>query len=137
MEHFVQPSERKSLDGMSWRTALGIGLFQCFALWPGVSRSASTILGAMILGVRRKEAAEYSFFIAVPALLAACAFDLIKSRHDLQADALPHFALGFIVAFVSALVAIKFFIRYVSRHTLAIFGWYRLVLAVIVFISLR
>lgn len=137
MEHFAQSSERKKLDDISWRTALCIGLFQCLALWPGVSRSASTILGAMMLGVRRKDAAEYSFFIAVPALLAACVYDLVKSLPNLNSSALPHFALGFLVAFVSALFAIKFFIRYVSRHTLAIFGWYRIVLAAVAGFLLR
>lgn len=136
MEHLGQPSERQTLDRMTWRTALGIGLFQCFALWPGVSRSASTILGAMMLGVRRKDAAEYSFFIAVPALLAACGYDLIKSLPNLTASALPLFAVGFVVAFISALLAIKFFIRYVSHHTLAIFGWYRIALALVVWLLL-
>lgn len=137
MEHFFQPSERRKLDDLDWRTALGIGLIQCLALWPGVSRAASTILGAMMLGMRRKDAAEYSFFIAVPALLAACGYDLVKSLPHLTASALPHFALGFIVAFISALLAIKFFIRYVSQHTLAVFGWYRLILAAAVFFALR
>lgn len=136
-EHLLQLLERKRLDDISWRTALGIGLFQCLALWPGMSRASSTILGGMMLGLQRKAATEYSFFVAVPALLAACAYDLVKSLPDLHASALPQFALGFAVAFVSALLAIKFFIRYVSRHTLAAFGWYRLVIAGAVWLALR
>lgn len=137
MEHLGTPQERDEIDNMSWKTALGIGLFQCLALWPGVSRSAATILGGMLLGLRRQTATQYSFFAAVPMLAAACAYDLFKSRGELHAGALPHFALGFIVAFVSALLAIKFLIRYVSRHTLAAFGWYRLALAAMVFLVLR
>jgi len=136
-EHLLQLSERKRLDDISWRTALGIGLFQCLALWPGMSRASSTILGGMMLGLQRKAATEYSFFMAVPALLAACAYDLARSRHELSVDALPHFALGFVIAFVCALLAIKLFIRFVSHRTLAAFGWYRLVLAGMVWLVLR
>lgn len=134
VEHFMQLPERKDLNDISWRTALGIGLFQCFALWPGMSRASSTILGGMMLGLQRKAATEYSFFAAVPALCAACAYDLLKSYHDLTAAALPHLAMGFIVAFIFALGAIKFFIRFVSRHTLAAFGWYRLALVAVILI---
>lgn len=136
-EYLLQPQERKTLDHVGWRTALGIGLFQCLALWPGVSRAASTILGGMALGMQRKAATEYSFFAAVPALLAACAYDLVQSLPTLHADAFPRLAVGFAVAFFSALFAIRFFVHYVSRHTLSAFGWYRLVLAAVVLLALR
>ena len=136
-EHMLQLQERRSLEHLGWRTALGVGLFQCLALWPGMSRASSTILGGMILGLERKAATEYSFFAAVPALCAACAYDLLKSLPTLHADALPRFALGFVIAFVAALVAIRFFIRFVSRHTLSVFGWYRLLLAGLVWLFVR
>lgn len=133
-EHLMQLPERKKLDDITWRTALGIGLFQCLALWPGMSRASSTILGGMMLGLQRKTATEYSFFAAVPALCAACAYDLFSSYDELTAAALPRLAFGFVVAFLAAFCAIRFFVRFVSRHTLAIFGWYRLLLVVVILV---
>ncbi len=120
------------LDSITWRDALIIGLFQCLALWPGMSRSAMTILGALIIGVERKTAAEYSFFAAVPALMAATGFDLLQSIGDLGTSDIPIFAIGFVVAFISAWFAVKFFIRLLATHKLAPFGWYRLVVAALV-----
>jgi undecaprenyl-diphosphatase len=136
-EHVFQMQERRDLDGIGWRTALGIGLFQCLALWPGMSRASSTILGGMMLGLQRKAATEYSFFAAVPALCAACLYDLYKSVPHLHMDAVPRFALGFVVSFVAAFFAIRFLIRFVSHHTLSIFGWYRLLLAGLVWLVIR
>jgi undecaprenyl-diphosphatase len=128
-EKFYRHDDPKDLDQLTWITALGIGVFQCFAMWPGMSRSACTILGAMFLGLRRKAATEYSFFAAVPIMLAACLFDIVKSRELLHQDMLPFFAVGFIAAFFSALAAVKFFIGYVSRHSFFPFAWYRLLVA--------
>lgn len=136
-EHVLQMPERRDLDGITWRTALGIGLFQCLALWPGMSRASSTILGGMMLGLQRKAATEYSFFAAVPALCAACAYDLMKSLPLLHADAFPRFALGFAISFVAALFAVRFFIHFVSRHTLSVFGWYRLVVSGLIWAFIR
>jgi undecaprenyl-diphosphatase len=121
--------KRIGLDSLTWRDAFIIGLFQCLALWPGMSRSAMTILGAMIIGIERKTAAEYSFFAAVPALVAATGYDLLKSRDLLQTSDILIFGIGFVVAFISAWFAVKVFIRLVSTHRLAPFGWYRLVVA--------
>jgi len=117
------------VDGLGWREALGIGLFQCLALWPGMSRSSSTILGGMMLGVERKAATEYSFFAAVPILLGAGLYELYKSRSLLSAADVPLFAVGLAVSFLLAWAAVKFFIRFLSRHTLVPFGWYRLAVA--------
>jgi undecaprenyl-diphosphatase len=128
-ERYYRQDDPVELDQLTWITALGIGLFQCLAMWPGMSRSACTILGAMLLGLRRRAATEYSFFAAVPVMLAACSYDLYASRDILRADMIPFFATGFITAFVSALAAVKFFIHFVSRHTFTPFAWYRLALA--------
>lgn len=120
------------LDSISPGLALGIGLFQCLALWPGFSRSAATILGGMILGARRKLAAEYSFIAAVPIMFAATMYELYKSWGDFTADDLSYLALGFVVAFFSAWLAVKWFIGLMTRITLRPFAIYRLALALLV-----
>ncbi|MFZ5427785.1 MAG: undecaprenyl-diphosphate phosphatase [Thermodesulfobacteriota bacterium] len=121
------------LDDISPALALGIGLFQCLSLWPGFSRSAATILGAMILGARRKLAAEYSFIAAVPIMVAATSYEIYKSWAEFNAADLQFLAVGFVVAFFSAWMAIKWFIGLVSRMTLRPFALYRLLLAAAVF----
>ncbi len=128
-EKFMPSSRKIGLDMLSAADALKIGCFQCLALWPGVSRSASTILGAMGIGIDRKTAVEYSFFAAVPVLCAASALDLLKSRHALRASDIPFFAAGFATAFVSALLSVKWFVGRVSGKNLNAFGWYRILLA--------
>ncbi len=129
----IRPQARlEGLDALTWREALAIGLFQCLALWPGISRSAATILGAMLIGVERRTAAEYSFFAAVPVLTAAGLYDLYRNWSCLTSCDLAPFTVGFAVAFISGWFAIRYFIRFLSHHTLAPFGWYRLVLAVLV-----
>jgi undecaprenyl-diphosphatase len=122
----------EGVDALTWRDALSIGLFQCVSLWPGMSRSTSTILGGMISGVERKTATEYSFFAAVPIMIAATLFELRKS-YEVLAGHLPLLALGFVVSFVVAWLAVKGFVWFLGRHTLVPFGWYRLVLAAVVF----
>ena len=136
-ERFLRKPVKASLDELNWRNALGIGCFQCLSLWPGMSRSASTILGGMILGVERKTATEYSFFAAVPLMAAAALHDLLKSISALSRADVPLFAVGFLVSFVSALVAVRFLIRFLGRHTLAPFGWYQIAVAILVFLVLR
>lgn len=116
-----------SLDDLTWRVALLIGLCQCLALWPGASRSASTIVGGMFLGVSRKAAAEFSFFAAMPILFGASALDLWSSRDIITRSDIPVFLIGLAVAFVSALFAVRWFVRFVSTRTMVPFGWYRIV----------
>lgn len=128
---YVRPG-RPGLDALRWRDALVVGLFQCLSLWPGVSRAAATISGGMLAGVERKTATEYSFLAAVPVMCAATVYDLLKSWHELQPADLPLFAIGFVVALLSAMIAIKGFIRLLSTHTLVPFGWYRIVVAPVV-----
>ncbi len=122
-----------SLDDMTPRLALGIGLFQCLALWPGFSRSAATIMGGMLLGAKRGLAAEYSFIAAVPIMVAATGYDLLKSWHLFSMADLPVFAIGMIGAFLSALLAIKAFVALVSKTSLIPFAVYRLAVAPIAY----
>lgn len=131
-ERFRSPPSIEGLDRLDWRRALAIGCFQCLALWPGMSRSSSTILGGMIAGLDRKTAAEFSFLAAVPLMAAATIYDMVRSFSCLTASDIPLFALGFAVAFVSALAAVKLFVRFVGHHTLAPFGWYRIAVALAV-----
>lgn len=132
VEKFLPQSRIENLDGLTWREALAIGLFQCLALWPGMSRSACTILGALLLGINRKTAVEYSFLAAIPVIFAATIFDLYKSWDSLSIAAAPTFTIGFGVAFISAWFAIKFFLKLVQTQTLRPFGWYRICIAPII-----
>jgi undecaprenyl-diphosphatase len=129
VERWPPRVRRSGLDAVRWQDALAVGLFQCLALWPGMSRSSSTIVGGMMLGVERKTAAEYSFFAAVPLLSAATVYDLYKSRGLLSWTDLPWFAVGFVVSYLLAWLSVRFLIRFLSHHTLAVFGWYRLAVA--------
>lgn len=129
--HFEARSS--SLDEITPRLAFGIGCFQCLALWPGFSRSASTIMGGMILGASRTLAAEYSFVAAVPIMVAAVGYDMLKSLHLFTAADIPFMAVGFVGAFISALLAIKGFISLVGHVSLVPFAVYRLVIAPLVF----
>lgn len=124
------------VDDLPIGTALGIGLAQVLSLVPGTSRSAATILGAYVLGCSRTAAAEFSFFLAVPVMFAATGYDLFKSRDLLSMADVPFFALGFLTAFVSALVVIRVFIGYVSRATFSGFAWYRIAAGLLLFIWL-
>lgn len=123
-----------SLDELTPKLAFGIGCFQCCALWPGFSRSAATIMGGMLLGAKRGIAAEYSFIAAVPVMLAATGYDLLKSWHLFSSADLPFFCIGMAGAFVSAIVAVKTFVALLSRVTLVPFAVYRLALAPLVFV---
>ncbi len=132
------PTRREGIDHLTFKDALAIGFFQSLALWPGVSRSGATIVGGIILGIDRKTAAEYSFLAAVPLMCAAVIFDLIKSITDtssgplLSASDAPVFAIGFMVAFLAAMLAIRYFIRLLGQVTLRPFGWYRIAVAVFI-----
>lgn len=125
------------IDGITPGMALGIGVCQCCSLWPGFSRSASTIMGGMLLGARRDVAAEYSFIAAVPIMIAATSFDLYQSMDFLRASDIPFFILGMAVSLVVALLAIKIFVGLVGRISLRPFAWYRLALAPLVYWALN
>lgn len=137
VERGNQPARTVSIDGITPGMALGIGLCQCLSLWPGFSRSASTIMGGMLLGARRDVAAEYSFIAAVPIMFAATFFDLYQSMDFLKLSDVPFFLLGMGVSLVVALLAIKVFVGLLGRITLRPFAWYRLAVAPFVFWALR
>jgi undecaprenyl-diphosphatase len=117
------------------RSALGVGLAQVLSLIPGTSRSGATIMGGYALGLSRTAATEFSFFLAIPVMFAATGYDLLKSWALLAAPDLPMFAIGFVVSFVSALIVVRLFLSYVSRHSFRAFAWYRIVLGVIVWVT--
>ena len=109
---------------------LGIGLFQTLSLIPGVSRSGATIVGAMLLGSEKRAAAEFSFFLAMPTMLGAFVYDLWKNIDVIDAGAASVIAIGFVAAFISAMIVVKTFLGFVSRHGFALFGWWRIVVGV-------
>lgn len=128
-----------TIDDMTWRTALAIGLFQTAAMWPGTSRSMMTIAGGTLLGLRPKEAAEFSFLLGLPTLGAACAYSLLKNITHAHQTGAPNLfqslgaapvLMGIIVATVSAAIAVKWLVAFLNRHGLAAFGWYRIALSV-------
>jgi undecaprenyl-diphosphatase len=127
IERLVKPAPEGTIEGMGWRTALGIGIVQCLSMVPGVSRSGATIMGALSLGVDRKTAAEYSFFLAIPIMVAASAKELWEARHTLGGIEWTPIAIGFAVSFVVALFVIKAFIGIVGRYGFAPFAWYRII----------
>jgi len=116
----------ESVEAMGWRTAIGIGVVQCLSLIPGVSRSGATIMGALTLGVERKTAAEFSFFVAVPTMVAASAYSLMKEGASLPPGQFGNIAIGFLVSFLVAIAVIKGFVALVSRFGFGPFAWYRI-----------
>ncbi len=122
-----QVSERE----ITYFDALKIGLFQCIAMIPGVSRSASTIIGGMLQGLSRKQAAEFSFFLAVPTMAAAGGYKLLKTYDTIQSEDIKILLLGNLVAFVVAMLAIKFFINFLTKYGFKVFGYYRIILGLI------
>jgi len=117
---------------MTWLDALKVGIAQCFALIPGTSRSGATIIGGMLFGLSRKAATEFSFFLAVPTLIAAGLYDLWKHRDMLSAGDAPIFGVGMVVSFACAFVVIRWLIRYVATHDFKPFAWYRIAFGLVV-----
>lgn len=128
-ERCIAGRRSRSLDEMTAAQAIGIGLFQVLALWPGTSRSAATIVGSLLLGLDRKSAAEFSFLIAVPVLFAATGYEVMTMGNQLNRQEALDLAAGALVSFVVALLAIKGFVRYLQHGKLAPFAWYRIVAA--------
>jgi len=121
-----------AVDEMTWKDALKVGLAQCFSLIPGTSRSGATIMGGMLFGLSRQAATEFSFFLAVPIMFAATGYQVVKYRALFTAADLVPFAIGFVVSFVAALVAVKALIRFVASHDFRGFAWYRIALGALV-----
>lgn len=124
-----------STQEMTWLDALKVGVAQCFALIPGTSRSGATIIGGMLFGLSRKAATEFSFFLAVPTLVAAGGYDILKNRALFTADDLPMFAVGLLTAFVSAGLVIRWLICFVATHDFRPFAWYRIVFGLAVLLT--
>jgi undecaprenyl-diphosphatase len=134
IERWAPPTRVSDVAAVPPRTAWGIGLAQVLSLIPGTSRSGATIMGGYALGLSRTAATEFSFFLAIPVMLAATSYDLLKSWSTLVPADAPVFAVGFIVSFVSALVVVRAFLSYVSHHSFSAFAWYRIAFGLLVFL---
>ena len=139
IERTVKEGNVKGVADIPLPKVIGIGLIQCLAMIPGVSRSGATILGALSLGVERRTAAEFSFFLAIPTMLGATVLELVTKRHELMAANSVGFgliAVGFVVAFVVALVVVKWFVGLVGRTGFSPFGWYRIAVGALALVFL-
>ena len=121
---------------LPFRKALAIGVCQCLAMVPGVSRSGATIVGALFLGVDKRAAAEFSFFLSMPTMAAAVGYDLLKNRDLLDFSAVSEIAVGFVLAFVTGVVVVKWLLGYISRHGYALFGWWRIIVGTVALVAL-
>jgi undecaprenyl-diphosphatase len=139
LERIVKNVRFNSVEEIPFGTALSIGLIQCTAMLPGVSRSGATIMGGLMMGVERKTAAEFSFFLAVPTMMAATAYALWKGRALLSADDLDMIAIGFTAAFVVAVIVVKAFVALVGRYGFAPFAYYRIIVgsAALLWLAMR
>lgn len=129
------PVHVQTVDEVRWTDALKVGLIQCLALVPGVSRSGATIIGGMVVGFGRRAATEYSFFLALPVLVGAAAYDLYKHRELLSSADLPVFAVGLVVSWLSAWVCVRWLLRFVSTHTFTPFAWYRIAFGLLILVT--
>lgn len=120
------PPRVQRVDQLGALDALKVGAVQCFALIPGMSRSGSTIIGGMFFGLDRRVATEFSFFLAIPIIFGATAYELLKSWHLISMDALGAFTIGFIAAFLSAFACVRWLLRYIAAHDFTVFAWYRI-----------
>ena len=137
VEKFARPRECDGVANLTLRQSVGVGIVQCLAMIPGVSRSGATILGAMSLGVDRKTAAEFSFFLAVPTLTGATVLQLFRHGDTLTQEMAGYIALGSLVSFVVAIIVVKAFLAIVTRYGFAPFAWYRIVVGIAALFLLR
>ena len=119
---------------ISFKQSILVGFAQCVAMVPGTSRSGATIIGGMLLGLSRKAATEFSFFLAMPTMLGAATYDLFRNANVLTSDNLVNISVGFMAAFVAALLVIKALVKFVEKHSLRVFAWYRIVLGILILI---
>ncbi|MBT8764774.1 undecaprenyl-diphosphate phosphatase [Pseudomonas boanensis] len=118
--------QAETVDDMSWKHALKVGCAQCLALIPGTSRSGATIIGGLLFGLSRKAATEFSFFLAMPTMVGAAVYSGYKYRDLFQPGDLPVFALGFVVSFIFAMIAVRGLLKFIGSHSYAAFAWYRI-----------
>ena len=128
-EHVVDVDR---VEDMDWKHALKVGLMQCLALIPGTSRSGATIIGGLFFGLSRKAATEFSFFLAIPIMFAATFYDVFKHREFLHFDDVGMFSIGFVASFISALLAVRGLLRFISNHDFTVFAWYRIIFGIII-----
>ena len=121
-----------SVDDITWKDALKVGFAQCLAMIPGTSRSGSTIIGGLLFGLSRKTATEFSFFLAMPTMVGAAVYSGYKYRDLFQPADLPVFAIGFVTAFIFAMIAVKGLLRFIANHSYAAFAWYRIVFGLLI-----
>jgi undecaprenyl-diphosphatase len=131
LERWAPKAREHDAMGFSLKTALGVGLFQCLSIIPGVSRSGATIVGGLLLGVDKRAAAEFSFFLAIPTMVGAFGLDFWESRDLLTGDVLTLIAIGFVVSFVSGLIIVKTMLDFVARHGFTPFAWWRIAVGVL------
>lgn len=129
-------AKTETMEEMTWAQALGVGFAQCLSLIPGMSRSASTIMGGLVAGLSHAAAAEFSFFLAIPTIGAATVYSLLKNLKLLSADDVVVFAVGFIVSLVVAWIVIAAFMAFIKKHSFESFGWYRIVLGFVILIMI-
>jgi undecaprenyl-diphosphatase len=122
----------EKVDDMTWKDALKVGVAQAFALIPGTSRAGATIIGGMLFGLSRRAATEFSFFLAVPTLIAAGIYDVYANRSVLVTGDMGVFTTGFVAAFVSAFLCVRWLLRYIAAHDFSVFAWYRIGFGVLV-----
>ena len=122
----------ETVDDMTWKDAVKIGLAQCLAMIPGTSRSGSTIIGGLLFGLSRKAATEFSFFLAMPTMVGAAVYSGYKYRHLFQPDDLPVFAIGFVTSFIFAMIAVRALLKFISNHSYAAFAWYRIAFGLLI-----
>ena len=128
VERIAPAPQHDDATAIPFRKALAIGFIQCLAMVPGVSRSGSTIVGALMLGVSKRAAAEFSFFLSLPTMAGAVAYDIYKTRHELDFSAWTDISIGFVVAFISAVLVVRWLLNFVSRNGYAVFGWWRIII---------
>ncbi|KKW19133.1 MAG: Undecaprenyl-diphosphatase [Parcubacteria group bacterium GW2011_GWF2_50_9] len=138
-ELFHKESEMavEDISKIPYSKCITIGLFQSFAMFPGVSRSAATIIGGLSLGLKRKTIVEFSFLLAVPTMLAASALDVLKTGHSFTLNQIGVLAIGFVVSFIIALFSIEFLLRYIKKHSFIFFGVYRIIIALVFMFGLK
>ncbi|MGY2223138.1 undecaprenyl-diphosphate phosphatase [Pseudomonas gingeri] len=128
-EHVVRA---ETVDEITWKDALKVGFAQCLAMIPGTSRSGATIIGGLLFGLSRKTATEFSFFLAMPTMVAAAAYSGYGFRHQFQMADLPVFAVGFVTSFVFAMIAVRGLLKFIASHSYAAFAWYRIVFGLVI-----
>jgi undecaprenyl-diphosphatase len=126
------PTRIETVEAMSPIDALKVGLVQCLAMIPGTSRSGATIIGGMLLGLSRKAATDFSFYLAIPTLIGAGAYSLYKERELLSMADAPVFSVGLVFSFISAWICVRWLLRYIASHSFVPFAWYRIVFGIVV-----